>query len=97
MFCPKCGDPLARRRDELTCVRGNMALSRSMETRLEATFVNRTSAPEEKRFPFRVGGTWFCPGEGEQMTETEGVISCPSCRRSLNPFVHQLVELHPHE
>ena len=30
------------------------------------------------------------------MLELDGFIRCPSCGISLNPFVHSLIELHPH-
>jgi hypothetical protein len=97
MFCPKCGDQLERRENELTCLRGEMALSPLMETGLDAAFVSRTVVPGDDPLPFQVGGNWFCPGDAERMIEVGGVIRCPTCERSLNHFVSQLVERHPHD
>jgi hypothetical protein len=97
MFCPKCGRQLEHRGVEMTCLRGNMALSRSMEASLEAAFVSKSVVPADTPFPIQIGGNWFCPGDGQRMTEVAGVIRCTSCHRSLNPFVNQLIELHHHE
>ena len=52
MFCPKCGDSLAEVNGELTCVRGDMALSNRMRTDLDECFVTRTRMPPEQTFDF---------------------------------------------
>jgi hypothetical protein len=40
MFCPRCGDLLVNLDGELTCISGNMSLSKKMEA-LFLAFVNR--------------------------------------------------------
>lgn len=67
MYCPKCANPLERIGNELTCRKGQMGLSKAMEAGLQAAFVDRTISPHEKPFSFRIGGTWFCPGDGLEM------------------------------
>ena len=98
MYCPKCGDPLKRRSSgELTCERGTMGLSQQLERELTECFVARTRAPRSTPLPFRVGGSWFCPGCAVPMVETEpGLLKCFKYDLSLGEFIHELVELHPH-
>jgi hypothetical protein len=95
MFCPKCGDWLVAVEDTLMCPTGDMPLSRAMLAGLTATFVDRTFQHAQP-FTFLIGGEWFCPADGVQMTETAGIIQCGSCGGALNRFVHALIELHPH-
>jgi hypothetical protein len=46
---------------------------------------------------WRWGGAWFCPADARPMSESDGVIGCRACGRSLpGPLVHQLIELNPH-
>lgn len=98
MYRPKCGDVLNRRGNgELTCERGEMGLSKRLEHGLTECFVDRTRTPRAKPLPFRVGGSWSCPGCGVAMAEKEpGSIVCVQCGLSLGEFVRELVELHPH-
>lgn len=98
MYCPKCGDVLERRSDgELACEQGDMGLSRHLERGLTECFVERTRKPTATPLPFRVGGSWSCPGCGIAMLEDPpGLVACPRCGLSLGEFVHELVELHPH-
>ena len=96
MYCPKCGDEMVTQGGEVFCRRGRMGLARVVENRLTECFVANTATPSDKAFAFRIGGTWFCPGCGVQDVEEAGVIRCPRCHRSLNEFVHNLIEQHPH-
>ncbi len=98
MYCPKCGDVLARRPEgELACERGDMGLSRDLERGLQESFVDRSRVPRDEPLSFGIGGTWWCPGCGVQAAELKpGDLRCPSCGRSLREFVHALIELHPH-
>jgi hypothetical protein len=96
MFCPKCGQELAEVAGVLTCHSGDMPLSPKMAQDLRECFVERSRAPREFAFRFPVGGIWFCPGCGVRAREAAGRIGCPHCSRSLNEFVHGLIELHPH-
>jgi hypothetical protein len=72
-----------------------MELSKMMAAELRACFVERTREPRATIITFGVGD-WFCPGCGAPATEADGRVSCSVCHRSLNEFVHGLVELHPH-
>lgn len=96
MFCPKCGDKLVRTGRELTCVKGKMGLSQNLEKRLTDCFILKIDKPKEFKFSFVVGGNWFCPDCGVKEIEKEGFICCPHCGLSLNEFIFQLVEIHPH-
>lgn len=97
MFCPKCGSQLERIGRELTCRRGDMGLSPHLEEELTAAFASGIIEPAPTPFDCNVGDDWFCPADGTPMLEhPRGLVECPACGRSLNRFVHQLVELHPH-
>src|SRR5262245_11590714 len=53
--------------------------------------------PQSAAPGWRWGGAWFCPADAHPMTETDGMISCGACGRSLPGWlVHQLIELNPH-
>lgn len=82
--------------DGFRCERGEMSLSKALQQALLDCYSKETRRPEERRFGFRVGGQWFCPGCGVATTEEDGFVRCPRCTRSLNEFIPQLVELHPH-
>src|SRR5579864_589515 len=101
MYCPKCGDALEETESTFICVRGNMPLSTYMSKHLYACFVSQSDQPREFQFSkdgYRWGGRWFCPGCGVLMhEETPGAVRCPKCRRNIGMFLHQLVELHPHQ
>ncbi len=96
MFCPKCGTALEQNANELYCPEGDMHLSENLEKGFTEVFLERTRTPVLKPVSFKIGGTWFCPKCGNQMLEAEGVVHCLSCKLSLNEFIVQLVELHPH-
>lgn len=96
MFCPKCGDTLEDVNGELTCVRGEMGLSRDMACRLSERYVTCTPAPQDSRAAFRSGRGWYCPGCGVRAEENEGVVRCPRCKLPMNEFLFLLTELHPH-
>lgn len=96
MYCPKCGDVLTETPEGIVCQKGNMQLSAHLSNQLEECYVKGARKPRDFRFGFQVGGTWFCPGCGVQIVEQEGTLSCPKCRRSINEFVRELVELHSH-
>ena len=96
LFCPRCAAPFETTGPEYRCPVGNMLLSRVMQRGLIAAFID--PGVDELPRPFRVGigGTWFCPRDRSLMEENAGIIACPECHRSLNRYVIQLVELHPH-
>lgn len=96
MFCPKCGDELRNVKGELTCARGGMGLSKSMERRLLECYVLKSRVPTESKVSFLWGGTWYCPGCGVKAEEREGRVRCPQCSLNMNEFLHQLIEVHPH-
>jgi hypothetical protein len=96
MYCPKCGEALKANPDGLYCQSGDMYLSQYMEQRLINCFVFKTEVPSSIRFRVKVGGKWFCPECGIRLNEVDGYIRCSKCHRSINEFVHQLIELHPH-
>jgi NADH pyrophosphatase NudC (nudix superfamily) len=96
MFCPKCGEELTEVNGELKCEPGEMGLSPKMRRDLGECFVERSRAPKEMTLGFRVGSTWFCPGCGVRMEVEEGRVACPLCSSSLNEFIYELIELHPH-
>jgi hypothetical protein len=74
-----------------------MGLSQRIERELTECFVDRTRTPGVASLPFRVGGSWSCPGCGVAMDETApGLVMCSKCGLSLSEFIHALVELHPH-
>jgi hypothetical protein len=81
----------------LGCIRGGMGLSAVMEAAL-ITIARSEAAVPERRFSFRVGGTWHCPADGQRLAEIDGVISCEACDRCLPVnVVYQIVEGHVHE
>ena len=96
MFCPKCGDELQEVNGELACARGGMALSKSIERRLVEAYVVKCRVPSESQAKFRWGGSWFCPGCGVSAKESEGRVRCPQCLLSMNEFLYELIQVHPH-
>ena len=97
MFCPKCGVELGRRKGALYCPAGDMPMSEVVEHRLTAIFVDRVEQPDYPPSERRMGGQWWCPGDGAQMVEEAGHVTCPNCGRELpTEVVYQLIKLHPH-
>ncbi|MGC4115584.1 MAG: hypothetical protein QM765_13465 [Myxococcales bacterium] len=96
MFCPKCGDSMTDTGNGLECRRGRMPLSQRLERRLRAAY----EAGEAKKLQpaptptFEVGGTWHCPACGAAVDPD---LVCSTCKKSLRPFIYELVELHPHQ
>ena len=93
MFCPKCAAILVCQGDELTCIAGDMGLSRNVENILIERYGSHTPSPtknkeEPGRFP------WFCPGCGVLLNSE---MVCPECHISLKDLQFQLVEIHPHK
>jgi hypothetical protein len=90
LFCPRCAAAMDRSGGELTCLPGDMGLSRRLETALLGRFGGRVNADAPAPTP---GSSWYCPAcrlpIGEGMT-------CGACGESLREFLFQLVELHPH-
>jgi rubrerythrin len=92
---------MEERNGTFVCERGNMPLSPYIAKHLYAVFVSDAENSEDftpSKIGLKLGGTWFCPACGVQMTEkVVGDLSCPSCRRKMAPkYVEQLIELHPH-
>jgi hypothetical protein len=97
MHCPKCGAPMQRRGNELTCDAGGMGLSHALERSLLAHFGPDSPVITVPPLSFRVGGQWFCPADGMPMRVADHVVQCPRCARSLTGSqIYQLVEVHPH-
>ena len=96
LFCPKCGKPLVETPDGLTCIEGDMVLTPQMERDLSTTFGSTEGVTDPTPLRFKVGGTWFCPACSQPMIEENGCVSCAQCGKSLNRYVYQLVERHPH-
>jgi rubredoxin len=101
MYCPRCGDGMEETKGTFVCVRGNMPLSPYIAKHLYAVFVSNSEDSKDfipNRVGRKLGGTWFCPACGVQMTEeAPSVVSCPSCGRNMaKKYVEQLIELHPH-
>ena len=74
-----------------------MVLSLYVNRALEADFgVGSAPQPQPRRWPL-LGGVWFCPADATQMVESDGVVVCPHCGRSLaHGTLWQLIELHMH-
>ena len=96
MYCPKCGEELSETEEGFVCEPGRMPLSQVLGQLLWECYVAETREPRDFRFDFTVGGQWFCPACGVPTREEEGSVRCPECGRSLNEFIHNLVELHTH-
>jgi uncharacterized Zn finger protein (UPF0148 family) len=92
MFCPKCASVLVRRHGELTCVPGDMGLSRHLEALLTERYGLHTP-------PLRGGvssaetASWYCPGCGVSLASD---LRCPQCQQSLQDLQYPLTEFHPH-
>ena len=97
MFCPKCGDELEEVNGRWRCARGNMYLSDDMARRLLDLFVKEIRNSAQRPASFRWGGSWFCPGCGVRLEESQGVVRCNLCGQSLDGLLlHSLIEIHPH-
>ena len=91
LFCPRCAAAMVRRDSELTCVPGEMRLSRALERQLLARFgahVRPDALP-----PAAGDATWFCPA---CRTALSADMICASCGNGLRDLVFSLVDLHPH-
>ena len=96
MYCPRCGEQMTDREGRLMCERGQMELSPRMAQMLKECFVTRECPSSKVPLTYEVGGTWFCPGCSIRMIESDGVVTCSQCGESLNEFIFDLVEFHPH-
>ena len=97
MYCPRCGNLLEIVNGELTCIRGNMGLSKNMEAKLTECYVTKNRIPIEAKSTIRWGGNWYCPGCGIKAIEnTDGQVKCPTCSLCMNEFLYALIERHPH-
>ena len=97
MYCPGCGKIFIRIGDYLTCIEGKMALSQRLERRLTDCYVLRVDEHTSARLSFKVGGELYCPGCGAPTVEDDGFVRCVDCGLSLNEFIYELFELHPHK
>ena len=96
IYCPKCGSQMDTSGREFTCHRGQMGLSQRMRDELIAGFITPGVQTPPRAWSIGIGGAWFCPRDATRMVESDGVLACPQCGRSLNQYVYQLIELHPH-
>jgi hypothetical protein len=76
------------------CVPGDMPLSRNLDEGLREVFLRRSRPPARRSVIS--SGAWFCPGDGSKMTKTVDGMICPRCRISIDEFLYELIELHPH-
>jgi hypothetical protein len=97
MYCPKCGDVLEQINGVWTCRRGDMPLSNHLSAAFVDQYVLKIRANEHRPVAFRWGGVWYCPGCGIRLEERDGLVACHECGQSLNEFLHELIELHPHK
>jgi hypothetical protein len=97
MYCPKCGDVLEQINGVWVCRRGDMPLSNRLSAAFEDQYVLKIRATEYRPAALRWGGVWYCPGCGVRLEERDGLVACHECGRSLNEFLHELIELHPHQ
>jgi hypothetical protein len=72
-----------------------MPLSPKLDRELRAGFVD-SGWPPDRGNRQRWGGKWFCPHCGVEDTEKDGLVVCADCGRELNPYLYELIELHPH-
>jgi hypothetical protein len=78
----------------LTCVAGEMQLSKALNDSLSEVFVARVREARPRAFNW--GGHWFCPGCGVPATTEREHVRCDTCGAYLDEFLYQLIELHPH-
>jgi hypothetical protein len=97
MFCPKCGESLDQVDGVWACRRGEMPLSGHLSAEFTEIYVLKIRASEPHRATFQWGGTWYCPGCGVRFEEQAGMMTCDQCGQSLNEFLFELVEFHPHK
>jgi predicted amidophosphoribosyltransferase len=97
MYCPKCGKDMEQINGVWTCRRGDMPLSERVSAAFVDTYVLKIRANEHKRTALKWGGVWYCPGCGVRLQEQDGLLACRECGRSLNEFLYDLIELHPHK
>jgi uncharacterized Zn finger protein (UPF0148 family) len=95
IHCPRCGDVMVTREAGLTCLRGEMMLSKYVAQGLKHIVVSNPIKPEPRMT--RWGGWWHCPADGSQMTEESGLVRCYECGRFLpGGMIYNLIELHTH-
>jgi len=92
MYCPKCAAELHFHGGELTCLRGQMSLSKEMERVLVDRYRPHVASVSRKLTRAELDG-WYCPGCGVLL---DAQMICPGCGRSLADLKHALVEFHPH-
>lgn len=95
MFCPQCGSAAEIHGDVLLCVATGSDFSSWVRRELE-TLVAEPGGDTE-HLKVRYGSTWYCPADGEQITELDYQASCRSCGRSLSGgLLYNLIEFHDH-
>lgn len=96
MYCPCCGDTLTLSLGVYRCERGEMELSHMTAEALTECYIARKRTPHSRPRTRGLDRAWYCPGCGVKMREAKAVFTCPACRRSINEFIHELLDLHPH-
>lgn len=87
---------MTEKQGSLVCNKTKMEMSPLISSRIKEYFIHKRSVPY-KAEPSPPGETaWFCPGCGEKMHISEGMVTCLKCNQSLNPFIRQLTELYFH-
>ncbi|MCP3924106.1 MAG: hypothetical protein GY714_16120 [Desulfobacterales bacterium] len=92
IYCPKCGNEMKNKNNELICESGKMHLSKIIEKELLRRFIYECYPISEKIH--EKGHKWYCPGCGVPLKKD---LSCNLCSKSIADLKYQLVEFHPHE
>jgi hypothetical protein len=90
LFCPKCADPMKVVDGEVTCVSGEMGLSKAMLDALIGRFEVHFRASSERPAS---SAPWFCPACRVPLGPD---LDCTGCGQALADLRFQLVEFHPH-
>jgi len=96
IFCPRCGSPMSEKNGSLICKQTAMELSPLISSHIKNYFIYKSSVPYKAEMNPPNEAIWFCPGCGVKMNVSEGIVKCPKCGQSLNPFIKPLTELYFH-
>jgi rubrerythrin len=97
VYCPYCANELQMHNGELSCIAGDMGLSKNLEQAMREYYASSPPAQPEPPLGYKTGARWFCPGCATPIQGINSDFRCPGCGKSLNRFHYQLVELHPHK
>jgi hypothetical protein len=82
----------------LTCGASGAEVSASVRAQLEEIVGGSAAAVEPRPDQaFAWGVRWYCPADGQPLTEVEGVLRCGACARAIpGHLVYEIVEFNPH-